>query len=188
MSSHDEMHFYESKGKLIFLMLMSIVFIIIFTISTVVTLNDEAYVYTVFSILGGGFFAVCCYLLLKKISTKNPYLSLSNTHLTIYMFPSLPIAFAYQDIEKFLSYQIMTNKFIGIQLINEEKYNQEIPDKVAKLFNSNVSMGYPKYNIVLNNIKEREVMLQELESRWKTARPRPEEANTEQQPPAERTQ
>ncbi|GAA0327422.1 hypothetical protein GCM10008967_17410 [Bacillus carboniphilus] len=165
MNDVNEVHFYESKGKLVFLALMSIVFIGLLLYFSFLTFAEQDYLVGVLLLLGAAFFGLCLAMIGKKLFSKNPYLILNKQYLTIFVLPNSPVQIRWEDINDYIFYEIQRNKFIGLSLDNEEGYSKLMPEKMKRLSRINVKMGYPQYNIVFGNLKEKQRLLEELEKR-----------------------
>lgn len=55
------------------------------------------------------------------------------------------------------------NKFIGLVLLDEEKYAHEMSDSMRRMTRLNMKMGYPMLNITFRHIIEKEQLMKELD-------------------------
>jgi hypothetical protein len=75
------------------------------------------------------FMAGCTLLIAKKIMNNNPYVSLTDSVLVLYVLREEPVETDWNDIQDYIFYEIHSNKFIGLVLQNEGKYRERIPKK-----------------------------------------------------------
>ncbi|MCA0174000.1 STM3941 family protein [Bacillus sp. RAR_GA_16] len=157
--------FYESKGRLLLLTIGSLLFGGAGVYFSYVLFQEGSFFIALIMLICGGFFLFFFTMHAKKLITGEPHVVMTPEFLQLYVVPSEKINFRWEDIEGCIPYQIQNNTFIGLVLEDEERYASYMPKKVAKLSRMSVRMGYPQYNIVFSHLKEKELLLEELEKR-----------------------
>ncbi len=157
--------FYESKGRLLLLTIGSLLFGGAGVYFSYVLFEEGSFFIALILLICGVFFLFFLTMHAKKLMTGEPHVVMTPESLQLYVVPSEKITFPWEDIEGCLPYQIESNTFIGLVLKDEERYASLMPKKVAKLSRMSVKMGYPRYNIVFSHLKEKELLLEELEKR-----------------------
>ncbi|HLR69186.1 phage holin family protein [Virgibacillus alimentarius] len=167
MEKSQEMHFYESKIRLIFLLILGVVFILFGVLVGIFAFNEGDLGMGALGAVLALFFAFCIVMGLKRLGNPGPYLTLTEEDLIINASSNNPIYIKWVDIEAFSIYKKNNNKFIGVILYDEEKYRDLMSDKMRKLYHINTVMHLPLYNITWGQIKRRdkERLLEELEGR-----------------------
>jgi hypothetical protein len=165
--------FYESKRRLLLLLGGCLLFVVAGFYFTYTLFKEDRFLYAFIMLLCGGFFLFILKLNVEKLTTGHPHVVITPEYLQLYMLPTENIPIRWDDIETFIPYRMHSNSFIGIELKDEGKYAKLMPNKVKKLSRMNVRMGYPQYNIVLSHLKEKHLLIEELEKRI----PSPNEMN-----------
>ncbi|MBM7648675.1 hypothetical protein JOC78_001621 [Bacillus ectoiniformans] len=159
------MDFYESKTKLGLLAILSLAFVLLPIYIAYEMFQENSPLIGFLTVLFAIFMGWVTYLLIKKTMNTNPYVTVTDSALILYVLPDHPVHVDWHDIQDYIFYEIHNNKFIGLVLSDEEKYSQLMPKKLKKLSQMNVKMGYPMYNITWGHLKEKDRLLEELNRR-----------------------
>lgn len=157
------MNFYESKKNYIFLLMLCGAVFLFFAGLTVYTYSEGSYF----------LMTVCLSLTLlmiwvtfknaQKLTGDNPYVTTGKDYLTLYVTPNEKVDIQWTDIIDYVFYEIQGNKFIGLVLLDEEKYAHEMSDSMRRMTRLNMKMGYPMLNITFRHIIEKEQLTKELD-------------------------
>jgi hypothetical protein len=169
------MQFYESKRKLILLMVGCMLFVGAGVYFSYTLFQEGSFLFAFIMLLCGSFFLFILTMYAKKIATGHPHVTLTPEDLELYVLPTEKINIRWEDIEAFIPYRMHSNSFIGLVIKDEERYAKLMPNKMKKLSRMNVRMGYPQYNIVLTHLKQKNLLIEELEKR--IVETNPNEAN-----------
>ncbi|WP_226659007.1 STM3941 family protein [Pseudalkalibacillus hwajinpoensis] len=161
----DAIPFYESKGRLLLLTIGSLLFGGAGVYFSYSLFKGGSFFIALIMLLCGGFFLFFLSMHAKKFLTGEPHVVITPEYLQLYVLPAEKINFPWEDIEGYIPYRIESNSFIGLVLKNEERYAKLMPKKMKKLSRMSVRMGYPQYNIVFSHLKEKQLLLDELEKR-----------------------
>ncbi len=157
--------FYESKRKLILLMVGCLLFVGAGGYFSYALFQEGSILFAFIMLLCGGFFLFILTMYAKKVATGHPHVTLTPEDLELYVLPTEKINIRWEDIEGFIPYRMHSNSFLGLVLKEEERYAKLMPNKMKKLSRMNVRMGYPQYNIVLSHLKQKNLLIEELEKR-----------------------
>lgn len=161
----EELYFYYSKGKLVALTFISfLIGAICAAVSYIAFLNGDSLIGAI-ALLGALLLLFVGALYIKKVVNPNPYVIMTDQDLTLYVTNHEPVHISWEDIVGVLPYEIHRNKFLGLELANEEKYEDQMPEKVKRMSKLNTKMGYPMYNIILNQLKDPNGLIEALDNR-----------------------
>lgn len=160
-----EMMFYESKGKLLLLMIGCLLFVGAGFYFSYTLFMEGSLLFSFIMLLCGGFFLFILLMYVRKIGSGHPHVIVTAEFLQLYVLPTEKINIRWEDIEAYIPYRMHSNSFIGLVLKEEERYAKLMPKRMKKLSRMNVKMGYPQYNIVLSHLKQKKLLMEELEKR-----------------------
>ena len=101
--------------------------------------------------------------MLEKVLGKKPLLILYDESIVYYPNPKQFIQFKRDDIEGIYPYSVQNQTFFGVILVNEDAYINELPNKLKRVPNINRKMGFPAFSIPINNIKNKDEFLQQMD-------------------------
>src|SRR5699024_9905453 len=167
MEKSQEMHFYESKIRLIFLLILGVVFILFGVLVGVFAFNEGDLGMGALGAVLALFFAFCIVMGLKRLGNPGPYLTLTEEVLIINASSNNPIYIKWVDIEAFSIYKKNYNKFIGILINDREKYIERMSGTWRKLYQIDPLEEEPLFNITwgMVKLKDRDLLMKELEQR-----------------------
>ncbi|WP_308422065.1 STM3941 family protein [Pontibacillus salipaludis] len=161
----EELYFYYSKGKLIALTFACfLISAVCAAVSYSVFLDGDGLIGSIV-LLGALLLLFVGVLYIKKVVNPNPYVIMTDQELTLYVTNQEAVHISWEDIVGVLPYEIHRNKFLGLELANEEKYEEQMPNKVKRMSRLNMKMGYPMYNIILNQVKDPNGLIEALDKR-----------------------
>ena len=99
----------------------------------------------------------------EKALAKKPLMILYDESIVYYPNPKQFIQFMRDDIEGIYPYSLQGQTFFGVILANEEAYINELPKKLKRLTNINRKMGFPPFSIPINNIKNKDEFLRQMD-------------------------
>ncbi len=163
----EDLYFYSSKIRTFFLILLGIGFTALGIFVGRVALNEEDFFVSVVGAASGLGFGFATLVLFKSLFSHKPYLILTKEELIMNASSRNPIPIKWEDIESYRIRKLNFNKFIDINLHDDEKYFDLMTTNVRRLNKLNKSMDYALFSIVWGMVKrgEREQLTQELDRR-----------------------
>ncbi|WIG00159.1 MULTISPECIES: STM3941 family protein [Pontibacillus] len=159
------MTFYYSKGKLVSLTVLCFLIGIGCAFVSYFAFTDNELFIGSLVLLASLVLLICGGVYIKKATNTKPYVILTDEQVTLYVTRDEAVHIPYEDIVDVIPYEIHRNRFLGLQLADEERYAKQMPQKVKRLSNMNVKMGYPMYNIMLSQLKDPQGLMEALGTR-----------------------
>lgn len=166
LENKQELHFYTSRVKSFFWLILGFVFIAFGALISVAAWIERDYLISVLGICLSVFFAFLCFAVLKRLRKPRPYLVLTDEELIIN--PSKhTIPIKWEDIQSFRKREAHFNKFLEIVLYNEDEYRALMSNRTRRFNKPNDMLNLSPFALYLSNIKrkERDKVVRELDRR-----------------------
>ncbi|MGP4040982.1 STM3941 family protein [Gracilibacillus sp. D59] len=167
MKNTNAIYFYYPKIKNICYMVLSLAFIGFGAIICWFALEEGDFFASLIGAFLIMFFTFLIYILIKRLRESKPYLILTDEELIINPSSKHSIPIKWVDIEGYNIREVNFNKFIEIELYDEEKYRLLMSENVTKLNKLNDAMNFRLFAIVWGQVKrqDRDKLVHELDRR-----------------------
>lgn len=162
----NEKLFYDSKGRMVGLSILTITLSIAFGFAAISMLTGGMEMEPLMFILLIGITLILLptsFFLMKKVKNNEPSVIVNEKGITINGYIPKIGFIPWEDIEGCLPYSLQGQLLLGFVLYDEEKYLNKFTGMNRKILEANKGMGFPAVNIAIKNLKDREGFLNSLE-------------------------
>lgn len=162
----NEKYFYDSKGRMIILSLMTIALSLSFGFIAISMLMGGIPMDLILFVFLMGITLILCptsFYLMKKVKSNEPSVIVSEKGITINGYIPKIGFIPWGDVEGCLPYKLKGELLLGIVLYDEEKYLDKFTGMNRKILEANKGMGFPAINIAIESLKDGKGLLDSLE-------------------------
>ncbi|WP_158661033.1 STM3941 family protein [Bacillus kwashiorkori] len=162
----NEKFFYFARGRMFFLSFLTLGLAVLFGgISINIafnTLEQDMIAFIVFVLTAIILLPVGIFIM-KKALKKEPAVIINSQGITIMAFYPAVGYIPWEEIDGIIPYEVKGQPMIGFILHDEDKYLNKFSGVKKKLFLANRRMGFPAFNVPINNLKDKTGFLEALE-------------------------
>ncbi|WP_163581062.1 STM3941 family protein [Gracilibacillus saliphilus] len=167
MKSKNTLYFYNSLINSIFIMFISLTFVVFGSMICWAAFKYEDLFLGLIGLFLVGLFTFLLYRIIKILKESKPLLILSDEELILNSRSKKPIAVKWVDIKEYEIQEVNLYRYININLYDEEKYLACMYDNTKLLSKVKKSMKSHPFTIVWGQVKrkDRDILVDELDRR-----------------------